>query len=33
MAQLVTIGLIVGFVVKGEITLDNEVGVINNLAE
>jgi len=31
MAQLVTIGLILGFVVKGEIALDGEVGVINNL--
>ena len=32
MAQLVTIGLILGFVVKGEIALGGEVGVINNLA-
>ena len=31
MAQLVTIGLILGFVVKGEIVLDGEVGVFNNL--
>jgi hypothetical protein len=31
MAQLVTTGLIFGFVVKGEIALDSEVGVINNL--
>jgi hypothetical protein len=31
MAQLVTIGLILGFAVKGEIALDGEVGVINNL--
>ncbi len=30
-AQLVTIGLILGFVVKGEIMLDGAVGVINNL--
>jgi hypothetical protein len=32
MAQLVTIGIILGFVVKGEIVLGGEVGVINNLA-
>ena len=32
MAQLVTTGLILGFVVKGEIALGGEVGVINNLA-
>jgi hypothetical protein len=31
MAQQVTIGLILGFVVKGEIALGSEVGVINNL--
>ena len=31
MAQLVTTGLILGFVVKGEIELGGEVGVINNL--
>jgi hypothetical protein len=31
-AQLVTIGLIFGFAVKGEIALGGEVGVINNLA-
>ncbi len=31
-AQLVTTGLILGFVVKGEILLGSEVGVINNLA-
>jgi len=31
MAQLVTTGLILGFIVKGEITLGGEVGVINNL--
>ncbi len=31
-AQLVTTGLILGFVVKGEIALGGEVGVINNLA-
>lgn len=31
MAQLVTIGIILGFVVKGEIALGGEVGVINNL--
>jgi hypothetical protein len=31
MAQLVTTGLILGFVVKGEIALGSEVGVINNL--
>jgi hypothetical protein len=30
-AQLVTTGLIFGFVVKGEIVLGGEVGVINNL--
>ncbi len=33
MAQLVTIGLILGFVVKGEIALGGEVGVINNLGK
>ena len=32
MAQLVTTGLIFGFAVKGEIALDGEVGVFNNLA-
>ncbi len=32
MAQLVTIGFIFGFVVKGEIALDSDLGVINNLA-
>jgi hypothetical protein len=32
MAQLVTTGLILGFIVKGEITLGDEMGVINNLA-
>ena len=31
LAQLVTTGLILGFVVKGEIALDGGVGVINNL--
>jgi hypothetical protein len=31
MAQLVTIGLILGFIVKGEIALSGEGGVINNL--
>jgi hypothetical protein len=31
MARLVTTGLILGFVVKGEIELGDEVGVINNL--
>ncbi len=31
MAQLVATGLILGFVVKGEIALGSEVGVINNL--
>ncbi len=30
-AQLVTTGIILGFVVKGEIALGGEVGVINNL--
>jgi hypothetical protein len=33
MAQLVATGLILGFVVKGEIALGSEVGVINNLGE
>src|SRR5258708_1375807 len=33
MAQLVTTGLIFGFVVKGEIALGGEVGVINNLGK
>ena len=32
LARLVTTGLILGFVVKGEIALDGEMGVINNLA-
>ncbi len=32
MAQLVTTGLILGFIVKGEIALEDEMGVINNLA-
>ena len=32
MAQLVTTGLILGLVVKGEVALGDEVGVINNLA-
>ena len=32
MAQLVTIGLILGFAVKGEIALGGELEVINNLA-
>ena len=32
MAQLVTTGLILGFVIKGEIAIGGEVGVINNLA-
>ena len=32
LAQLVTTGLIFGFVVKGEIALGDEVGVINTLA-
>ncbi len=31
MAQLVTTGLILGFVVKGEIALGDDVGVFNNL--
>ncbi len=31
LAQLVTAGLILGFVVKGEIALGGEIGVINNL--
>ncbi len=31
LAQLVTTGLLLGFVVKGEIALGSEVGVINNL--
>jgi hypothetical protein len=31
MAQLVTTGLILGFVVKGEISLGDKVGVFNNL--
>ena len=31
MAQLVTTGLNLGFVVKGDIALGGEVGVINNL--
>ncbi len=31
-AQLVTTGLILGFVVKGEIALGGDVGVFNNLA-
>jgi hypothetical protein len=31
MAQLVTTGLILGFVVKGEIALGGDVGIINNL--
>ncbi len=31
MAQLVMTGLILGFVVKGEIAMDGEIGVINNL--
>ena len=31
LARLVTTGLILGFVVKGEITLGDEIGVINNL--
>ena len=33
MARLVTTGLIFGFVVKGEIALGGEVGVINNLGK
>ncbi len=32
MALLVTTGLILGFAVNGEIALDDEIGVINNLA-
>jgi hypothetical protein len=32
LAQLVMTGLILGFVVKGEIALGGEVGVFNNLA-
>ena len=32
MALFVTTGLILGFAVKGEIALDGEIGVINNLA-
>jgi hypothetical protein len=31
MALFVTTGLILGFAVKGEIALDDEMGVINNL--
>ena len=31
MAQLVMTGLILGFVVKGEIAMGGEIGVINNL--
>jgi hypothetical protein len=31
MAQLVTTGLLLGFVVKGDIALGGEVGVFNNL--
>jgi hypothetical protein len=31
MAQLISTGLILGFTVKGEIALGDEVGVINNL--
>jgi hypothetical protein len=31
-AQLVTTGLILGFVIKGEIALDGDVGVFTNLA-
>ncbi len=31
LAQIVTTGLILGFAVKGEIALDDEIGVINNL--
>jgi hypothetical protein len=31
LARLVSTGLILGFVIKGEIALDGEVGVINNL--
>jgi hypothetical protein len=31
LAQLVTTGLILGFVVKGEIAMGGDVGVINNL--
>lgn len=31
MAILMTTGLILGFAVKGEIALDDEMGVINNL--
>lgn len=30
-AQMVSTGLILGFVVKGEIELDDAIGVINNL--
>jgi len=30
-ARMVTTGLILGFVVKGEIALGSEVGVFNNL--
>ena len=33
LARLVTTGLILGFVVKGEIALGDEVGVINNVRE
>jgi hypothetical protein len=32
MMQLVITGVFFGFVVKGEIALDGDVGVINNLA-
>ncbi len=32
MAHLVTTGLLLGFIVKGEIALGGEVGVISNLA-
>jgi hypothetical protein len=31
MALLIATGLILGFTVKGEITLNDEIGVINNL--
>ncbi len=31
LAQMVTTGLILGFVIKGEIEIGGEVGVINNL--
>lgn len=32
-AQLVVIGLLLGFVIKGEIALGGDIGVFNNLGE